>query len=71
MTWNQVSRFLVGSVPRPTLREEVGTDMVTESLVLSESLKVFNAHFANKRELEALQRVIAFVMDAAVMTNSG
>ena len=39
--------------------------MVTESVVLSKSLQVLNARFANKTELEAMQRVTAFVMDAA------
>ena len=38
--------------------------------MLTESLEVLNAHFGNRTELEALLRVIAFVMDAAGTTET-
>ena len=69
MTWDDVSRFLVGSIPRPELHQGVSTDRVTVSPVLTESLRVLNAHFSHRTELEAMQRVIAFVMDAASSTD--
>ena len=69
MTWDDVSRFLVGSIPRPKLHQGVSTDCVRVSPVLTESLRVLNAHFSHRTELEVMQRVIAFVMDAASSTD--
>ena len=48
-----------------TSTPRMNTETVTESVLLGKSLKILNSSFANKTELEAMQRVLTFVMDVA------